>query len=122
VGAHRGYLRLANGVIVVRSIVLDGRSHRLTVLDQFEGRGDHEVSIPLQLCDRATVDSDGAAVTVLVDGSRFAVRAGDAQAWAFSIEPGWISPSYGVKRAAPRLVWTRSGPLRALQIEIEPAA
>jgi uncharacterized heparinase superfamily protein len=120
VGAHRGYANVGKGVVVVRSLELDSERHRLTILDRFEGSGDHTVSVPLQLSERATVELDGSTATLRIDGRRFAIRWQDPNAWTLSIDPAWVSPSYGVKREAPRLLWIRSGPLCDLHVEVEP--
>jgi uncharacterized heparinase superfamily protein len=121
VGAHRGYLRFGNGVLVIRSIRLDRDRHRLTVHDEFEGSGDHDISVPLQLSDRAAVEELGEASAVLaVDGRRFVVSFQDPGDWTLSHDSSFVSPSYGVKRDAPRLHWRRSGPLRPLHVDIAP--
>jgi hypothetical protein len=119
-GAHAGYLRLANGVRVVRTIELDGDRHRLTVHDEFEGDGEHEVSVPLQLSERSVIEAAGDTTVVVVDGKRFAITFDDAAEWALSTESAWVSPSYRVKREAPRLRWHRTGPLRPLRVQVAP--
>ncbi len=48
-GAHAGYERLPAPVTPVRTIVLDHRSHALTITDAFEGAGRHRIEIPLHL-------------------------------------------------------------------------
>lgn len=122
VGAHRGYLRLSPGVLVVRAFELDPARHRLTVTDRFEGDGEHSLAVPLQLPAGATAEDKGpGAVDVRIGSRRFTVRFGPVDDWALAIEAAWVSPSYGVRHEAPRLRWTRSGPLVELHLEIEPA-
>lgn len=119
VGAHRGYLRVPGGVVVKRTIELDGKRHQLTIVDQFGGAGDHEVSVPLQLAGRAVIEHMATpTVKVAVDGRRFVISFDDPADWALSVEASWVSPSYGVKHEAPRLLWRRSGPLRQLRVAI----
>ena len=48
-GAHAGYERLPAPVTPVRTIVLDHRTHALTITDAFEGTGLHRIEIPLHL-------------------------------------------------------------------------
>jgi uncharacterized heparinase superfamily protein len=122
VGAHRGYLRFAPGVLVVRTIELDGERHRLTIRDEFEGDGDHEISLLLQLSDRAAIERvDEASMRLAVDGRAFLVSSGDPTDWEVTVDTGWISPSYGIKNEAPCLRWHRSGQLRPLRVEVAPA-
>jgi len=122
VGAHRGYLRFAPGVLVVRTIELDGERHRLTIRDEFQGEGTHEISLRLQLSDRAVVERVGeASLRLAVDGRAFVISSGDPAEWELTVATGWISPSYGVKNEAPYILWHRSGHLRPLRVEVAPA-
>jgi uncharacterized heparinase superfamily protein len=122
VGAHRGYERLSSPVVVVRAVELDTASHALTVVDRFEGEGGHSVTVPLQLPAGASAEpAEPGRLAVRVEGRRFDVRWGPADEWHVEVEPGWVSPSYGIKHDAPRLRWTRDGALTELRVEIAPA-
>ena len=59
-GAHAGYGRLPAPVTPVRTIVLDHRSHALTITDAFEGAGRHRIEIPLHLAPGVTASEEGA--------------------------------------------------------------
>jgi hypothetical protein len=117
-GAHSGYRRLPQPMTPVRTIELDCERHRLVVLDEFEGDGEHEVEIPLQLAPGVTAVEASPGVVTLSPGF---ILSWEALAdWTLAIGTGWVSPSYGVKVEAPRLMWTRQGPLRPLRVEIAP--
>jgi len=118
-GAHSGYRRLARPVTPVRTIELDRVAHRLVVLDELEGDGEHRVEIPLQLAPGVEASELERGTVALSPG--FLVTWGDPGDWALEVGNGWVSQRYGVKVDAPRLVWTRSGPLRPLRIVIEPS-
>jgi Heparinase II/III-like protein len=105
-------------VTPVRTIELDRGHHRLVVLDEFEGEGEHLVEIPLQLAPDVTAAESGLGRLTLSHGFRltWATQAD----WTLEIGTGWVSPSYGVRVPATRLLWKRRGPLRSLRVEIEP--
>lgn len=121
VAAHRGYRRLADPVTLVRTFELDRGAHRLVVVDEAEGDGDHDLVVPLQLAAGVVPkDVERGRVVLVARGRAFRLAWGDPADWELAVEGGWISPSYGVKHEAPRLVWRRSGPLRPLRVELEP--
>jgi Heparinase II/III-like protein/Heparinase II/III N-terminus len=121
-GTHTGYLRLSKPVSPVRTIDLDRNAHRLSILDELEGVGEHLVEIPLQLAPGVSVtQSAEGRVTLVAEGSHFVLAWSDAADWSLAIGTGWVSPSYGVRVEAARLQWSRRGPLRPLQLEIAPA-
>jgi len=103
-------------VTPVRTIELDPAGHRLRVLDELEGEGEHLVEIPLQLAPGIEPVDGGAGVVMLAPG--FVLTWADPGDWRLEIGSGWVSPSYGVRIAAPRLVWSRHGALRPLRVEI----
>jgi uncharacterized heparinase superfamily protein len=118
-GAHLGYRRLTDPVTPVRTIELDRRAHRLLVFDDFEGVGDHYVSIPLHLAPSCqAVEAEPGRVYVTAGARRFTVVWGEPHDWTLELGSSWISPSYGVKVAVPRLEWRRSGPLKPLRIDL----
>lgn len=117
-GAHSGYRRLPHPVTPVRTIELDRVRHRLVVLDEFEGEGEHLIEIPLQLAPAVTAAESSPGRVTLSPGFRLLWdRPSD---WTLEIGTGWVSPGYGVRVEATRLVWRRRGPLRTLRMEIEP--
>jgi uncharacterized heparinase superfamily protein len=122
-GAHAGYERLPSPVTPVRTIVLDHRSHALTIADAFEGAGHHRIEIPLHLAPEVTASEAGAGRLVLRRGTRvFALTWEPAGPWSLTIGEGRVSPSYGVAVATVRLVFSRGGGLEpGLTIHIAPA-
>jgi len=115
-GSHTGYLRLAAPVRPIRTIALDPESHALAVFDRFDGCGDHLVEIPYHF----------AASLPVVETTPGAVRVGTfvvrwRGAWEYAVEDTWISPSYGVREPAQRLVFRRRGPLEPLLVLVAPA-
>jgi len=115
-GAHSGYLRLPDPVRPVRTIALAPDLHGLLVHDVFEGAGSHDIEVPLHL-------APGLEVGVPADG---ALRAGafvlrwDGP-WDCSVEPAWVSPSYGVREPTRKVVFRRRGPVEPLTVVIAPA-
>jgi hypothetical protein len=120
-GAHSGYRRLPGGVVPVREIILDHTAHALTIRDEFEGVGLHDVEIPLHL--HPDVDAEQVApgrVHLHANDKHFEVAWSDAHAWLFHIEPARVSSSYGVATGSKKLVWRRRGPLVALEVRLSP--
>jgi len=110
-GGHRGYERLTQPVSHVRECFVDKRLPRLLIRDRLDGGGEHT------LVWRFHIDP---AVTPAVDGTDVRLSHGGKTVWllpderaaglTLSLEPGWVSPSYGVKVPTTVLVWTgRSG-------------
>jgi hypothetical protein len=104
-GRHGGYKRLPEPVEVRRQIVLAG--DRLAVTDWLSGTGTHEISIPLHLAAGIEPEMlpDGRWRLTRTDGRTFLVRFTADAAFAATIEPSRVSPSYGVALPAKRLRW-----------------
>lgn len=121
-GSHDGYRRLADGVVVSRSIAVDHRSHALTVSDRFVGTGLHTVEVFLHLAPGCAVSvvGDGAA-RVSGLGRGFDLRWQHTD-WSFGFDQGREAPSYGVAREVIRLTWRRTGTLAPLDVHIAPSA
>ena len=117
-GAHAGYRRLS--VTPVRTFELDAARHRLTITDAFEGVGEHLIVTPLQLVPEAQVVAGDASASVRLDDARYEVLWESAADWTVALESGWVSERYGVRREAPKLVWSRRGTLKPLRVEIGP--
>ncbi|MBV9083680.1 MAG: alginate lyase family protein [Acidobacteriaceae bacterium] len=108
-GAHSGYSRLANPVTPVRTIVLDKLAHTLTVTDEFEGRTDAAIEVPLHLdpaMENVEVIEPG-LVRIARASHVFHMNWGSPADWELSIERGRVSPTYGVVMAAKKLLWRR---------------
>ena len=122
VGAHGGYRRLASPVTPVRAVVLEKATHRLLVVDHFEGGGDHEIRVPYHLHPSIRVESVGPGLWKLSAGERdFVLAFQHSDAWTSALGDGWVSPSYGVKHPAPVLNFIRQGPLEPLAVALMPA-
>lgn len=115
-GSHTGYLRLDAPVRPIRTIALDPDSHALAISDRFEGRGDHLVEIPYHFAPELRVTEPSSGV---VGAGDFVVRWRGA--WQCAVEEAWVSPSYGVRERAQRLVFRRSGALMPLLVLVAPA-
>jgi hypothetical protein len=113
-GAHDGYQRLKSPVRVAREFVL-GRAAIVGIVDRVDGTGEHELDwrFPLEPGLTATIheqdvrfESNGRERWLLMVGADAPVR--------WTIEPGWVSPSYGVKHPTSvlRLRERRSVPYR----------
>lgn len=114
VGSHTGYHRFDRPVTPLRTILLDHAQHALVVEDAFEGIGNHTLEIPLHLAEGVAVQSVVSGEVRLSSPNRqFLLAWGDAGAWQLSIEPGRVSPSYGVVVPITRLFWRREGDLAA---------
>jgi hypothetical protein len=120
-GAHGGYRKLAQPVVPVRRIKLDHASHWLTIRDEFEGSGTHDVEIPLHLPPGVEAEPLApGSLRLHANDKRFEVVWNDARAWQLDIEPSRVSRSYGIVTGSQRLVWRRSGPLAPLEVRIGP--
>ena len=117
-GAHTGYLRLADPVRPVRTIALEPDLHALLVHDELDARAPHDVEIPFHLAEG--IDA-GAPEDGIVPLGRFTLRWRSPQPWDCTVEPAWVSPSYGVKRATHRVVFRRSGSVAPLTVVIAPS-
>jgi hypothetical protein len=106
-GRHHGYSALPSPAIHTRALCLDGRRDRLEIVDEIESDGPHQLTwhFPLAPCVATVVD--GAVEARFTDVVlRIAAIGTEAR-----VEPGTMSPSYGVLLEAPvaRLV-ARSEP------------
>jgi hypothetical protein len=113
-GSHTGYLRLPSPVRPIRTITLDPEAHALTVVDELEGEGEHDVEIPYHLAPGIEPELHEHTASL----GRFVLRwQGD---WTPAVEDSWVSPSYGVRVPSQRIVFRRSGSLSPLTVTIAP--
>ena len=117
-GGHTGYMRLSDPVRPVRTIALHPGLHALVVHDAFESRGRHDVEIPYHLAEGIEA---GTAEDQTLSLGGFVLRWRSPEEWESCVEPAWISPSYGVKRASLAVVFRRSGPVAPLTVVLAPA-
>lgn len=120
-GSHDGYGRLAQPVTVVRRFELDHLTGALSVIDRFEGRGEHAMRVPFHLAPGVSVKATQAASLELsVAGKRFALRHAEGSGWSCRVLAGRVSPSYGVTVPNQVVVFERRGALADLQVHFEP--
>ena len=105
-GAHSGYARLAARVSHTRECVVDKWLPRMLLRDVVDGDGDHILVWRFHLDPAVTPEVDGRDAR-LSRGGKIVWLLPDATAARFplSLEPGWVSPSYGVKVPTTVLVW-----------------
>lgn len=115
-GSHTGYLRLADPVRPIRTIALDPEIHALAVHDAFEAAGDHRIEVPFHVNPGLEAHSVADGVVAIDD---FVLRGGPG--WQCSVEPSFVSPSYGVKLPSQKVVFRRSGPVVELLVTIAPS-
>ena len=107
--------------LTCEKIILEKNSHRLIVKDEFRGRGEHKIKIPLHLSIGCEVKQIGPTVwSILSDGERFNLIAGGSTKWAVDIVAGLISPSYGVISDGHVFEFSNEGPLETLVIGLYP--
>lgn len=109
-GGHTGYERLASPVRVRRTAALDPEGHRLVVVDELEGEGEHGARVRWLLAPGAVLAVEGGTARIDAGGLVFAAAWSDD--WEGAAARGWFSPSYGVRVEVDCLELTRSGPLR----------
>jgi len=126
-GTHSGYMKLANPVRPVRTIVLDHTRHALLLHDGFEGSGDHAFEIPIHLAPGVSAHADSANRMRLSvpDNSgksrEFILQWSPVADWTLHVEAGRCSPSYGVAVPIVRLAFRREGTPRPLTVVLTPA-
>jgi uncharacterized heparinase superfamily protein len=108
-GAHRGYERLSSPVSHTRELFLSRTAPRLLVVDRVGMNGTHSLVWRFHLDPAVTATVHDVDVR-LVAGHREAWLLTDAVTGTFSlsVEPGWVSPSYGVKVPTTVVVWRTS--------------
>jgi uncharacterized heparinase superfamily protein len=120
VGRHRGYERF--GIDVERTICVDKRGRSLEITDRLNGKGTHQISIPLHLAPSVSLSRAADTVKLYSAGREFEVI-GEGDGWSMAVEQCFVSPSYGIALPSHRLVWDIMGPLPSqLKITIRPAS
>lgn len=103
-GGHDGYARLSPAVMPVREILVDRDRPRVVLRDRIGGSGSRRVTWRFHL--------DPAVRAELVEQD-CRLRSGEREVWLLAtgddrrprhLEPGWISPSYGVRHETSVLV------------------
>jgi hypothetical protein len=105
-GGHRGYERLSDPVTVTRQISLDRARPRVVVRDMLTGRGHHDLVWRFHLAPSVTAVLSAADVKMSANGREVWLLPDDTAAtFTASLEPGWVSPRYGVKVPTTVVVW-----------------
>jgi uncharacterized heparinase superfamily protein len=104
-GSHSGYERLEKPVTPIRTIILKKSTSELLVSDNIKGIGTHIAEIPLHLYPGVEVKDIAANSLSLVTGSKRFKLFWRGEDWSFRLEESRVSPSYGVVKAAHKLVW-----------------
>jgi uncharacterized heparinase superfamily protein len=115
VGEHEGYSRFSKPVIHRRRIEKLS-VNEWEILDQFEGRGEHEFALTLQLAPRAEAEIDGGfnALVRWPDKVSLEIIPVSPRVGSESyIEKGWVSQGWNLKEEAPRYVlrWKSTVPV-----------
>lgn len=106
VGEHEGYCRLRRPVLHRRRIERR-TSVEWELFDRFEGRGEHDFALTLQLAPGAEAKLNGdAGVSVRWPGGLRLeiIPVSPPSGSKDSIEDGWVSPGWNIKEKAPRYV------------------
>lgn len=99
VGRHHGYAWLPQPAAHTRRIELDVAGRSLRILDTVASAGEHDLSWTFPLAPEASADARlGTAVARFANGVTLELEAPGVE---LTIEPGWVSPSYGVRVPAP---------------------
>jgi len=93
-GEHVGYERLVGHPRHTRTLTLEGQ--RLVITDTIDSRAAHALQWTFPLATSDAVAGAGGVVAEF-PGLRLTIRANHV---AFTIEPGWLSPAYGVREPA----------------------
>ena len=110
-GGHRGYERLPSPVSHTRECFLDKTQARVLVRDRLDGSGEHRVIWRFHLDPAIGACIDGADVRLSGDSGTSWLLPSLPTGFQPSLEPGWVSPSYGVKVPTTVLVWRASARL-----------
>ena len=105
-GGHSGYTRLAAPVSHTRGFFVDKEAPRVLVHDRVGGAGHHALVWRFHVDPAVTPEVEGCDVRLSRDGRTVWLLPDDTAAtFSLSVEPGWVSPSYGVKVPTMVLVW-----------------
>lgn len=108
-GRHDGYRSLESPVTHTRTILLDSAGRTVEIIDELEGRGEHDIDISFHVASACAVEPHGNAFVLSVGGRRIllepdvrlssAVHNADQTAYT-----GWISDGYHRKTPSATIV------------------
>ena len=119
-GRHNGYARLPDPVRVTRELVLEHRTGRLILEDNFEAAQAHQVQTPFHAAPgvRIELQNDDSAL-LHAQGRRFLMRWDGSAGWRARRRDGRVSPSYGRVEPVDVLEFEINGPLQPLRWSLE---
>lgn len=112
VAEHDGYCRLSPPVLHRRRFELDRGRGSLSIVDELEGGGEHEVAAFFHLAPGAAVDLAESGWEIRLAGRSIGFQLeGEGEV---KVEEGWVSDSYGRRERAPVVVtrWRGALPTR----------
>ena len=106
--AHDGYTRLQSPVTHRRTLFAPYQGFWF-VLDELASDGPHDYALRWHLAPGADARQEAeGGWGVGLEGSKLHILAA-ADGWISAAEPGWFSPAYGVKQAAPVIGYAKKG-------------
>ena len=115
-GAHTGYLRLDPPVGVSREIDLLKDAPEVVIRDAVDGAGSRELAWRFHLDPAVSAEIVGSDVRLSTTGRDAWLQAAPpSDGLTLSLEPGWVSPSYGVRAAITVVVLRGRVPLPRTQ-------
>lgn len=96
-GSHLGYQRLASPVRVTREIAIATGRPLVAVGDTLEGAGTHAIVWRFPLDPGVRAHIEGGDVRFEGRGQARWLLAASSMPSSWMLEPGWVSPSYGVR-------------------------
>jgi uncharacterized heparinase superfamily protein len=105
-GEQYGYVGTRINVVHRRKIQLDGKNHRLTIVDRLIGKGNHHISARFYLAPHCDARSNGATCTIQA-GTHclFVFQADGPVAGRWLVRPTTFFPTYGVTKSTSMLEW-----------------
>lgn len=96
-GSHLGYQRLASPVRVSRAIAASTTEHLVVIADTLAGGGAHLIEWRFPLAPGVRADIRGADVRFELGGRERWLLPASVVPASWTLEDGWVSPSYGVR-------------------------
>ncbi len=118
-GTHEGYARLPSPVTPLRSIELFHAIHKLRIVDEFTGDGEHDFEIPVHFAPGIEICVEHASSFQLRSKDRvFRLSWIAGGCWQVFIEETWISPGYGRRVASQKIVWRGRGKAHGMKLDV----
>jgi hypothetical protein len=106
-GGHSGYTRLSPPVMHIRAVFVDRERPRVLVRDRVSGIGNHALVWRFHLDPGVAAEVNGTDVSLSQNGATvWLLPDQTAATFLLSLEPGWVSPSYGIKVPTTVVIWS----------------